>query len=264
MLEKPGLYGRNSTDEEELQRLQKFDYPDAATIKTLLEISSFKKKVFADIGAGPNPTLGTFISERGGKYIPVDINTQSLKNLRDRLETEEIQFMGIQADNRELALANKSIDVSHQRFVLMHLDEDGREKSVKEILRITKDRAYFMEYNWNTLKSSTGNNLLKRFIKTSKTFAGKTGVDLNMGSKLEELLSRIVPKSKVNIFHDQREEGDYTDELLGLCKVSASISRQRLHAEELGEEFEDLRKELEDSRVRFIPPEIVIASVNMQ
>ena len=129
------FYSGEGVPNEEIERLKNFAYPNQVSAQILgnMDISG---KIVADIGSGPNPELGEFILSKKGRYVPVDLRPEMLEELKESLESGE-DFYGVIADVKQLPFANSSVDIAHQRFVLMHLSEEGRLKAINELSRIT-------------------------------------------------------------------------------------------------------------------------------
>src|SRR5438552_3915810 len=103
---------------EEAERLAGFDYPNIVSEKFLPE--DFSGQWFLDVGAGDNMGLEKIVTERHGIYGAIDINEGLLrKRSGNRMA---------QADASRLPFGDKSFDMVHIRFVLMHLPLEMREK----------------------------------------------------------------------------------------------------------------------------------------
>jgi hypothetical protein len=61
---------------------------------------------------------------------------------------------------------------------------------------------------------------------------------------------------------DQRPEGDYTSEFIALCEVQNAVAR-RLGRLALAEKAENLKVMLSDSPIVFVPPEVVVAVIQI-
>ncbi len=48
---------------------------------------------------------------------------------------------------------DEAFDFVYQRFVLMNTNPNDHEKIINEIMRVTKDSAILLEYDWHDLQS---------------------------------------------------------------------------------------------------------------
>ena len=253
-----GFYSEENVPQQEIERLQKFEFPNQVSAKILSE-SDLKGKVVADFGSGPNAELGKFITSKEAKYIPVDLRTEMLKNLKQDMESSGEQFYGFAADVKKLPLANNSIDISHQRFVLMHLSPEDQLKAIQELNRVTRQQIDLIEYNWRTIESSTDQEKLARFLELSFKLMEKAKIDPYAGEKILELSKAINPGAVQKTF--KREEGDYTKELIMLCRTGSAMAKARLKDDQLASDLGNLAEELEQEHIKFAPAEIVVVEI---
>lgn len=255
-----GFYKKEGVPIEEIERLKKIDYPNFASIE-LIDGIDLKDKKFLDVGAGSNSNLGEFVKKNGGNYIALDLRMEMLKNIEKQFEQNNLNFYGIQASVKDLPFSEESIDFIHQRFVLMHLSVEDQKKAVEEILRVSKNESFLLEYDWGVLSSKENEDILGEFRELSFQLMDKFKIDTFVGNKLKNILDEVGQNSTISIKRFSREEADYTNELIDLCAISIQMSRNILKDEYLAEKFDKLRDKLNNNYIKFIPPDIVSAVI---
>lgn len=256
-MENKEFYGQATIPKEEIERMEKIEYPTYVS-ETLLNSLDLKDKKVLDSGAGPNPRLAEFVARKGGMYVPLDLRADVLKEVKTKLETEYVPFYGAIGDVHQLPFKDRSFDVVHQRFVLMNIIKESRKKALEELLRVSKEKLVLLEYNWKTLSSTKNPEAAKRFqqlaFKIFKTFS----TDPYMGEQFEDLLKEIDPNLKFSIQHFKRKEDvANTPEFILNLKAFYNIAKNMLKDEEYAEEIKTFIEELEKSPVEFAPPEVV-------
>jgi ubiquinone/menaquinone biosynthesis C-methylase UbiE len=114
------FYEQKEIPQEEIERLKRIEYPNFVSV-AMLDGLALEGKTILDSGAGPNTRLAEFISKRGGMYVPMDIRSDVLADMKEKLNQENMPFYGVRGDVRALPFADKSFDIVHQRFVLMNI-----------------------------------------------------------------------------------------------------------------------------------------------
>ena len=255
------FYGQEDIPQEEIERLKHIEYPNFVSVAILDELALEGKSVL-DSGAGPNTRLAEFVSKRGGTYVPMDMRGDVLADMKEKLGREDVPFYGVRGDVRQLPFADKSFDIVHQRFVLMNIVPEARKRAVEEILRVAKGRALFLEYNWETMKSSEQPEMLERFKDIALRLFGKFSTDPYMGGKFDELFATVDPDLQYSLQHFQREEDvANTPELLLNLRGFQQAAQNLLKDDELSEDCKRLIEDLEKDPLKFAPPEIVVATV---
>lgn len=255
-----GFYKKEGVPTEEIERLKKIDYPNFASIE-LIDGIDLNGKKFLDVGAGSNSNLGEYVKKNGGNYIAFDLRMEMLKNIEKQFEQNNLNFYGIQASVKDLPFSDESIDFIHQRFVLMHLSMEDQKKAVEEILRVSKNESFLLEYDWGSLLSKENEDILGEFRDLSFQLMDKFKIDPFVGNKLKNILDEVGQDSTISIKRFSREEADYTNELIDLCAISIQMSRNILKDEYLAEKFDKLRDKLNNNHIKFIPPDIVSATI---
>lgn len=256
-----GIYIREIVPKEEVLRLKEMrDYPNRVSAELLG--SNLDGKIVLDVGSGSQSELGKYVGEQGGTYIAFDISDQMLREIEKGLVGIGISFLGVLGDAERLPFGNGKVDIVHHRFVLMHLPENRQKESIKEALRVAKERVLLLEHNWNTLRSVNNREQIERLRELSLKFASHLKIDLNLGDRLSELVQEFAQDSTVIIQRFDREEGNYTPELISLLRSATEISKKIIRDEELARGFEELRTEFEHSPITFVPPEIVAAVID--
>lgn len=257
------FYKEESIPKEEINRLRHIEYPNFVSV-ALLDGLVLKGKSVLDSGAGPNTRLAEFISKRGGTYVPMDIRGDVLADMKEKLDKENVPFYGVRGDVKALPFADKTFDIVHQRFVLMNIVPEARTQAVEEILRVARERALLLEYNWETMKSSEQPEMLERFRDVAFRLFGRFSTDPYMGSKFDELFTAINPDLQYSLQHFQREEdAAYTPELILNLRGFQQAAQNILKDDRLSEDCERLIGDLETKPLRFAPPEIVVATVTL-
>lgn len=109
---------------------------------------------FLDVGVGPSAQLGKWVEESGSSYTGLDIQHCSLKRLKAR------GLATIGGDVCSLPFPDRSVNITHERFMLMHLSDERRAKAITEMVRVARSRAVFIEYDW---RSFVGGPLVNDF-----------------------------------------------------------------------------------------------------
>lgn len=255
-----GFYKKEGVPKEEIERLKNIDFPSHASLELLKEVDLQGRKLL-DIGAGSNSKLGEYVESEGGKYVAMDLRMEMLKNIEYQFEQKNLNFYGIQANAKDLPFLDESVDFIHQRFVLMHLSPEDQKRTIEEILRITKNKSFLVEYDWSTLSSQENEEALDKFKDLSFEMMSKFKIDPLMGGKLEGLLKEVDQNLDVDIKRFSREEADYTNELIDLCAISSKMAMNVLKDEALAEKFDTLKEELDKNHIKFTPPDIVGAII---
>lgn len=255
------FYGRQEIPREEIERMKAIEYP-AYVSETLLSSIDLNEKKVLDAGAGPNPKLAEFIDRKEGMYIPLDLRTDVLAEMKDKLEAEKVPFHGVKADMRQLPFADGSFNVVHERFVLMNITKESRKQALEELMRVGKEKLVLLEYNWRTLRSTKNPEMAERFRELAFKLFQKFSTDPYMGEQLGDLVKEIDPDSKYSIQHFERKEDvANTPEVILNLKVFYNAAKNVLKDETFAADLQDLIDELEKSPIALIPPEIVAAIV---
>ena len=110
------------------------------------------------------------------------------------------------------------------------------------------------------MESSSGSDRLARFLELSRTLMERTNIDPYIGERLLQLAQVVDSNATEKRF--QRPEGDYTNELIMLCRTGGAMARTRLKDEKLASDFEELAKDLGNHPIRFVPAEIVAVEIS--
>lgn len=260
---KIGFYNQVGVPKEEIERLKNIEFPNLVS-ETILNNFNLEGKRILDIGSGSNGELGRYMVGRGGIYVAVDIRKEMLVQIKNAFDMNSIPFFGVQADVVELPFIDNQFNFSHLRFVLMHLSPENQRRAIKETVRVTKEKAFLIDYNWRSLASSTHPNELSKFRNLSFKLIHQSGVDPFLGEKLEALIKETVPNLTFRIQSFQRKEDDYTNELVTLCQVSSKIANIRLGDSALSEQFQALGEEFKNNPIKFSPPEVVVTVIDKE
>lgn len=239
--------------DEEMEMFEKMVYPSFVSGSALEYVDG----VVLDVGAGPSTRLGKWVEESGGTYCGLDIHHQSLQKLSAR---------GLRAyggDICAMPFAERSADTSHERFVLMHLEEDRRKQAIAEMIRIARCRALFIEYDWNAFKGGPLVNGLRDFMLG--VFPKHT--DPYLGGRLWILVNDVFGyPGLVRRRAFSRPQGADYDELLLLARAFHGTMR-RLGLPFAKEAAEFARKVKAEGEKKvpepFTPPDVVAVEVSL-
>lgn len=253
------IYVGGEISQEEIEYFKQVKYPQFVSESVLL--GKCRDKMVVDVGAGPSTFLGEWITgPQDGLYIATDIHEQSLKLQREK---------GLQAaveDISALSFDSASVDIAHERFVLMHLrDDEQRKKAISEMVRIVRNRAIFIEYDWSSFSGGLVVNglrdfMLKVFPKHVDPYLGKI-----LRRKVEDVLfQEYFPAYEIQQISFQRSQGVYYDELVPLVRSFHAVMR-RLQTPFISEAkrfVEIIENEAKKpSPELFVPPTIVAVVV---
>jgi ubiquinone/menaquinone biosynthesis C-methylase UbiE len=262
-MKKEGFYEQNRIPQEEIERLERIEYPNFVS-ETILNPIDLNHKRILDSGAGPNAKLAEFVAHKGGMYVPLDIRTDVLKQMRDKTELDKLSFYGVQGDVRDLPFGDKTFDLIHQRFVLMNIARESRGQALKELLRVGKEKLVLLEYNWRTLGSTESRKTIERFRELAFAFFSRFSTDPYMGEQFEDLLSSTDPHLKYSLQRfDRKEDVAHSAELILNLKGMYQGAKDVLKDEDLAGEFKKLSEEIEESPIAFTPPQVVAAIVEL-
>jgi hypothetical protein len=252
------LYTSELPTREEQHRLKEWnDYPLIASIEAMEK--SLQGKVVLDLGAGPNTSLGRWVTSNGGRYIAFDIQTISLA------DQAASGHAALQGDILNSPFKPYSVDITHARLVLMHLAQTSLGQVVRESVRTAKLRAIFIEPNWRTFSGSTSVN---RFRDFALKVLGRR-CDLFLGENLEIVIRQALPATGMRISRKRvvrQPTTDYT-ELLNMIH-SLMASGDVKGSEELTQQAEEIAASLgrevnNDKRPAFVLPEFVSVCVDV-
>ncbi len=237
----------------EVERLKNYDYPN--TVSQLFLPKKLSGQTLLDIGAGSSSTMQEIVEQHEGTYMALD---QSPDLLRARTRSG----VQIQGDARHIPLEIKSdddkVDLSHCRFVLMHLSPEDRALVISEMDRVSKNNI-ILDYDWgswekritddqdkfsNKPEYAKSINLQKRFLENSKALGEKGKIEMNMGSKLkteaEQILKKEVTEKRVI-----REPGKYYNEMIMVGLKANTPMWRKLGDENRAQEIEQIVREIE-------------------
>lgn len=134
-------------------------------------------KTILDLGSGPNPKLGEYVKSKGGHYVAFDIDENFL-NIQAGSGSDSVL-----GSVKSLPFPNQSIEIAHMRFVLMHQSPADKDWVIAEAVRISSQRAIFMDYDWT---NAGGNPVVDKFVELQKGLAHTKGIDIFSGKTLEK------------------------------------------------------------------------------
>ncbi|MHB8710291.1 MAG: class I SAM-dependent methyltransferase [Minisyncoccota bacterium] len=249
------IYEKTEVGNAEKKRLKELEYPTSVSEELIGD--NLEGKTLLDLGAGPNVDLNRFTKEHGGAYLAFDINAAFLE------EQKKEGVAPIRGSIEHLPFKENSVDVTHTRFVLMHLFPPQREAAIQEALRVTKEKALFLEYDWG---ATTGGELIDAFKQFAVAFMQLRGMEPFMGAKLEDTVREAIQnKFQIEEKRFHREPGNYYDEIIPLARsmkeILATMKEEKLLAT-LGDLLTRLENESrKESPEIFIRPDIVAVEV---
>lgn len=256
------LYLSQKIPAEETERLQDEEankYPHELSCKVLIDP---KDKSVLDVGAGPNLMLSEYVNNKGGSYVPLDINLEALKSHETGLSFCHI--IGDIRDNEVIQEVYRcNFDIIHTRFLLMHLPKEDRPKVLEALIDAGKEQVVFLEHDWQSFHGSSQINKFRDFVLG---FADELGFDFFYGSKLEAE-AQAATDQEVTVKKHQRPEGLYYYELGPRVKSFRSILKKTQASEKKVKQFEEIitlinfEAELPQPH-GFVPPAVVCAMVN--
>lgn len=242
--------------EEEKKRLQGLEYPNFVSEELIGKDIQGKK--ILDLGAGPGTALGNFAKRHGADYVAFDINEIFLK------EQSRDGNPAVRGRAEILPFLNDSVDIVHTRFVLMHLPPERRKEAIIEAARVAREKAFFLEYDWNNFK---GGEVVDRFRDFALRFMKDFKIEAMMGAFLKKDIEESLAGSGAAVLEKRfhREAGDYYAELLPLARaIKAQVEKRNdpVLSSEYASIFDVLESEAKKEKPeKFIPPDIVSVEV---
>lgn len=130
------IFGTPENNDFELQMSKK-----RASMGALKYPEIYDNKILCDLGCGYGDGLffvvNNFNCQNG---IGIDANTEALKIANERSKNEKIEY--INESIMDTKLPNQSIDIINCVETIEHVDIEGRDKLLKECIRILKDDGY--------------------------------------------------------------------------------------------------------------------------
>ncbi len=262
--EKNEIYSRDNDVSEDTERLKRIEYPNYVSERLFTDFELEGKKVL-DAGAGPNAKFAEYIENRGGTYVPIDLRADALKEMQKKLAEDHYAFRGVQADVRRLPFNDSTFDYSHQRFVLMNIKPETRAQALNEILRVTKGKTVLIEYDWKSLRSTEDPDSIERFKELALELFASTATDPYMGQKFDELIHSVDPSLQYALQKFEREEDTiHVPELILNMKGMEGAARNIFKNTNLADGFKELIESMSKNPIKFIPPDVVAATITKQ
>ena len=206
------------------------------------------KKVL-DVGAGSNPELSRFVEEHGGMYVAADYRQEAL----DAMRRENPGARALVADAAVLPFAERSFDIAHSRFTLLHLSPEDQAKALKNMYGalVPGGAMHIVEFDFSTIRNDPDS--LVRELSAIAT------LDRQLGSELSTRMKQLGYEGALRRFH--RPTADHKAELLAVLKHRRGVARERV-GQELEDKYSRLIADVEQrERVDFLPPDIVTYTV---
>jgi hypothetical protein len=197
------------------KRMANYSYPNEQVTMPLLKPLVRGSSVL-DAGAGPSTVLGNWVAKNGGSYTALDIQEDWIRAHR------EAGHRTVLGSLLEHPIVYGLFDITHTRFVLMHLPEEKRAGVVRGLLEASRKYAAFIEYDWHTLG---GTETVELFKAAAVALMQHRGIEPYMGFHLPKLLRKQLPAGSSMRCSDcfSGQLGDYTD-LIGLAESFQRIA----------------------------------------
>lgn len=158
---------------------------------SLLHIAPEAGATIVDLGAGDSTTLGTLITQRGSRYVPVDhrgpaIASHKAAGFNDARE----------AYLTDTGLVGSVADVVHARLVFGWLSLEQRREALEEMVRVAKEggKIVIADADWDTLQ---GPDELESAARLVRDILREAGFDSTYGKNMGEDINSIVSDSLV-------------------------------------------------------------------
>lgn len=241
------------------------DYPNEFSLR-LLNDYGLDGATVLDCGCGDNAELGKQILGAGARLLFSDIDPGSVATLTEAFKQAGFaNFVGQVADTTvDLQLSGKSIDVTHERFVLMHLPADKQEDAIREQLRVTMKRALFLEYDYRSFHSVSCPDQLALFMEPFDQTMAVLQVDRHLGEHLLETVQSVAKGLFCRQVPFCWPEGRYTYHLIELCERFIWVCGKYSYMDKIGGRFKAAMEELRQNPITFTPPTINAVIVEMR
>lgn len=172
--------------DQEHNRLKDFGLPMSVSLEAIGDIAP--GSTILDIGAGSNPSLGTYLRDKQVNYTALDQNLEFL-NVQQAAGSQTIR-----GDIRNLPIAPGGFDVAHTRFVIAHLGED-QGKAIQQVFRTVKPggKAIYIDYDWTQASGSLAFNEIRDLFIKDMLF------DAAFGSRLETSVKAALSETAVSV-----------------------------------------------------------------
>ncbi|NCU37824.1 class I SAM-dependent methyltransferase [Candidatus Saccharibacteria bacterium] len=178
-------------------------------ITRLMEELACDRPIVVDIGAGDSASLGHELSAAGVIYVPVDIRQDAVESQR------AAGYNAIQSAARNIDISPETVDLVHSRFTWGWLNDDEREHSLVEMLRITKEDAglALIDYDWSAV---TGPQVFLDAVRFIQDAMKHAGFDPNFGRIAKQDISDRLDRMLINgvkVMITERREPVYIGEI---------------------------------------------------
>ena len=254
MNQNKNLYKKGTAVREEIDRLSALRYPHEVSL-TLLGKDGIGK-LFLDVGAGSDGTLGQQLTSREVVYFALDGSKESLA----------AQYKAgnptIHSDVHALGVVKECMHVVHERFVLQGLPRSERETIIREMARAATERLIFLEYDWRSFRGSRNVNRFAKFairvlrVRDADVFAG-TALRVSVRKALRGLPWRVHPSRR---FREGKKRISYREVLLVAEAIAYLLEEtgDETDRADLGHIVGRLKKEAAQTHPRkFRPPDVV-------
>ncbi len=185
-----GLQSELPPEEKEIKYLENFEGFDKVSRDLLPE--NLEGKKILDVGAGASTNLERMVEDGHGMYMALDINQEYI----DKRGSDNKR----RGDATKLPFPDKSFDVAHSRFVLLHLPPESRQEAIREMDRVGQ-QAVILDQDWQSYQDKITEqreefkdneekqkalDAQEQYINNLRLLAKVVKREMDMGRKLKE------------------------------------------------------------------------------
>jgi|GEM_PF-2500954 ubiquinone/menaquinone biosynthesis C-methylase UbiE len=259
---RPNIYESTTQIASEQERLKNKNFSHPHLVSTsLLEQTDLTNKKFLDIGSGADPELGKLVESKNGTYVAFDYNSALLQKLKTASIAAEAGFSFVRGDAKKLPFKPDSVDIAHERFVLMHMQPADRAKVIANTIGAAKKEALFLEYDWTPIMSDTHPNLIEKFKQASLQLMSMIKIEPSMGEKLPNEIAEVIKNTGHDLQIEEKvfkRKGKFGKEILDMARMEAEVSEKMLKNKTLAEQFTNIANEIQTELdfIELVPADI--------
>lgn len=243
------------------------DYGDKVAFASMAPYL-YKDTSILEVGCGSRSAFVKALLDVGCHYTGFDIEENALFQ-----KALDLQVLGdfdvnlIEGDAlTDLGqFADSSFDVVLVQSMLLHVPADQRNGLLKELRRISNKALFIVENSWSRMGNYSHNREFDRLKSASAKLLASHGKTPDMDTKLPSVVISAFSGLPSEVFRiDDRQEDDYSKELMSVCKAAMSCLDNCYHewdASHLSSSIDNMVEYLESPNVAFIPPALVVAHI---
>lgn len=199
-----------------------------------------------DVGAGKDIRLAEYVLlQRGAAYTALDRGQEEVDGqvvtfatiMRERLQARGLEARVLPADARAMPADAGPVDVSHARFIFMHLGGQDRRRVLENMLAVTRRHVVLLDYSWRTLDSASHPALMSRFVTGSFELMARLNADPFVGEALPGLAESVAAPRDVRVEAFDLPEGDHSEQIDILCRLQSDLA-DAIRRPDLAAEFQ--------------------------